>query len=331
MKTCEEMTRCVLDARDRYLIRRQKQRRIALRCTGTAVFCCAAVLIAYPLLSGRQALEESSLTGDVTTAFPKSITTTVDSLTGSPAGSIKAGAMTGSHGDGLDGALSEEPSGSPNGKTTSVTQTVVQQTKTGISTTETVSQTVQTTAIEKTSEISSQTVPTAAIETESELSSQTVLTSVAETKAPAITTVPVSQNIEKPLNTTPSNTTQSVQEQLYDADGNPIPHWDEKTFDQKYGWAGFGELGAITISYFPAHGTVDSAQIGELLGKVWLGGYDEYTDEYKHCDVEAYAISGIDTASEIAVYSPDDAQYYLFCIHDPLAGADDSPSGGDGN
>ena len=299
MKTCE----------DKYLVRRQKQRRIALRCTGTAAVCCAAVLIAYPLLSGRQTPEESGLTGDVTTGVPGAIVTVVpDELTGSPNGKNTvtkylndrpAGALTGSPPGGLDGDVTNAPSGVPNSGALTSAQTAVQQTETVISATETTSQAVPT--------ITSQSEP------------------------PVITTEPVEQNTEKPVNTALPETTRNGPEQMYNQDGNPIPHWDEKSFDQKYGWAGFGELGAIITSYFPTHETADSAQIGEQLGRVWLGGYDEYTDEYKHCDAEAYALIGMDSASEIAVKSPDDAQYYLFRIHDPLAGADDSPSGGDGN
>ena len=302
MKTCEEMTRCVLEARDRYLIRRQKQRRIALRCTGTAVFCCAAVLVAYPLLSGRQTHEESGLTGDVTTGnISAAATTAPDELSGSPNSGF-AGAVTDSPSGGLDGDVTSVPFRIPNGGAVSMTQTVQNQTSTAISTTE-----------EKTV---SQTVPLIADETE----------------PPVIITEPTDQNTKKPVNTAPPETTWNEPEQLTDHDGNLIPHWDEKSFDQKYGWAGFGELGEIATMYAPTHETVDSEQIGELLGKMWLGGYDEYTDEYKHVDAEAYAISGVDTASEIAVKSPDEAQYYLFRIFHPLSGEDiHKHNGGDGN
>lgn len=70
MKTYEEMTRCVLEARDNYLLRRQHRRKLALRCSAAAAVCCAVLLTAYPLLADRSIPQSSSVPDEgVLTAF----------------------------------------------------------------------------------------------------------------------------------------------------------------------------------------------------------------------------------------------------------------------
>ena len=140
---------------------------------------------------------------------------------------------------------------------------------------------------------------------------QTTITSV-------VTNITGSNSTNPEVSTTAVSTTDTLTEQPVTTDDRsgdidadrPKPElpWDEKSINQQYIMAEFGEP---IKSYTTAEKEVSAYEIDEFISNAYMSGYDFYTGTYYHCYAYAYTLKG-DDKTAIGIRFPDDDKFYLY-------------------
>lgn len=281
MKSYDEMTKCVLNARDEYVQKKKRQNEIIRKTASITSSFCFVVLLGIGMFNldkmpkSEQFInyKENTDTSTTTNSENKSENVYENPATSQNITSTANDIVIGS--EHTDAEKTED-------NTVAITQpdTTVSVTLTEKPTTPIVTDIVEAvTAISK--------VSTALPTTEQ------------------ITTAKIEYTANAPAEQTPTQS-KPLDE---DVDNHTYLKWDEMTINQQYFIAEFGEP-LITYSTLEKKASVN--EIGEFICQAYMSGYDWYELIYYHCEAEAYKIKGDDAGNTIAIKFSDDDKYYLY-------------------
>lgn len=85
--------------------------------------------------------------------------------------------------------------------------------------------------------------------------------------------------------------------------------WEDMTINQRYNMAEFGEP---VQWYVNADQTIPAEKTGELLGSAYMDGYDSDSDTYYHCNTAVYAVQGFSEWEVIAVRFEEYPDFFIY-------------------
>lgn len=94
--------------------------------------------------------------------------------------------------------------------------------------------------------------------------------------------------------------------------GKEMPFWEERTSGEKYGIVLSVSDEGNWINYIYDETTIASEKVGAYFGRVYMSGFDVYTNSYRRCEADAYYVIG--SRNKIAVRFDGDSEYYLYAI-----------------
>ena len=288
-KGYKEMTRCVLEARDEHLKKKQRQQAMIRKYVPAVSSFCVALILGFGFwkhINKMPEIESISPTVEATTEFV-------------PATEKESSTMDNTENKSTQKPTEQTPT--QNVTSNEPATSISQEASSSNANIEMINPTTHSEIIEP------PTVPPTATPTETNIEP----TNPTETE-------PASETVSD----TPTEQPTTLDgDQSGCTDNHIYLHWDEMTINQQYFFAEFGEP---TLSYSTAEKEVSANEVGEYISQAYMSGYDWYELIYYHCETEAYRIKGDDEAKTIAIKFEDDENYYLYTLNEP--NNDDEPS-----
>lgn len=292
MKSYDEMTKCVLNARDEYVQKKKRQNEIIRKTASITSSFCFVVLLGIGMFN----LDK----------MPKSeqfINYREDTDTNTCENTKESDTSTTTNSENKSENVSENPVTSQN-ITSTANDIVIGSEHTDAEKTE--DNTVAITQPDTTVSGTLTEKPTTPIVTD--IGEAVTATSKVSTALPTteqITTTKIEYTTDAPA----EQTTTQNKPLDEDVDNNTYLHWDEMTINQQYFLAEFGEP---LVFYSTLEKEISASEVGEYICQAYMSGYDWYESVYYHCEAEVYKIKGDNAGNTIAIKFSNDDKYYLY-------------------
>ena len=294
MKSYEEMIQNILDARDAYDQKKQRQKQLARRYIPIVSSFCFVVLIGFGVWNRQEQIpavhpdttEPPTIPTDTsepaTQHSPEILSTTekfIDTTENFYIPTETESAMT-------------EQTDSPESESTSIV-TVPES-----------SIITETISLEPVPVETDWTEITVLLETEpfEAITEQTLTEPIQTTEHPIMTETTSSQKTDTPETT-------EIPDEETSTNPETSLSWEEMTINQQYNMAEFSEP---VRWYMNTNRTISAEQTGEWLGSAYMDGYDSNSDTYYHCNTAVYAVQGFSEWEVIAVRFEECPDFFIY-------------------